>query len=123
LLLAATVVLVLLGGVHSLLGERLILRHLRAVRGLPHLLGSEELTRRTLRFVWHVATLLAWGSAATTLRFSQVERLGSGERFALAALSWSLGACAALTLVVTRARHAGWAAFLAAALLTGFGGR
>jgi hypothetical protein len=32
-----------------------------AARGLPRLLGSEDFTRRTLRFVWHLPTLLAIG--------------------------------------------------------------
>ena len=54
----AAILIVLLGVAHSVLGERYILT--RLFRGeLPKLFGSSEFTRNTLRFAWHLTTLLA----------------------------------------------------------------
>jgi len=53
----------LLAMAHSFLGERFILRRLFRRGNLPHLFGGEDFTRRTLRFGWHLTTVLMWGSA------------------------------------------------------------
>ncbi|SEF40923.1 hypothetical protein [Vibrio hangzhouensis] len=53
---------ILLGVVHSYLGERYILIRLFK-RELPKLLGDDWFTKRVLRFAWHLTTVAWWGFA------------------------------------------------------------
>jgi hypothetical protein len=123
LLLAAAILLLVTGLVHSVLGELLILRHLAQLREVPPLLGSVELTKRTLRFTWHLPTLLASGIALILARYAYSAPLGEGERFAVQVISGALLACAVVTFAVSRGKHPGWVAFLAAAALCWMGAR
>ena len=51
-----------IGVVHSYLGERYILT--RLFKGeLPKLLGSDWFTKRVIRFAWHLTTVAWWGFA------------------------------------------------------------
>lgn len=63
MLIAGAVLAILLGLVHSYLGERYILIRLFK-RDLPKLLGSDWFTKRVLRFAWHLTTVAWWGFAA-----------------------------------------------------------
>jgi len=71
MLLIASVILVFCGLIHSYLGERYILVRLFKCDNLPHLYGSDEFTKGTLRFAWHI-TSLAWFGFAAILSFEQV---------------------------------------------------
>ncbi|PCJ86265.1 MAG: hypothetical protein COA54_09045 [Thiotrichaceae bacterium] len=57
----AALLCLVIGIVHSYLGERYIL--IRLFRGdkVPHLFGSDFFTKGTLRFVWHIMTFAWWG--------------------------------------------------------------
>jgi len=66
LLIIATMLLVLCGLVHSILGEKYILIRLFKRDNLPHLFGSDQFTKGTLRFAWHI-TSLAWFGFAVLL--------------------------------------------------------
>lgn len=57
----AAILCVLIGIVHSYLGERFILTRLFRRGSIPHLFGSDHFTKGTLRFVWHITTFLCWG--------------------------------------------------------------
>ena len=67
LLLIAAILALLLGVAHSYLGERYILVRLFRRSDLPKLFGSDWLTRRTLRFGWHLTTVAFWGFVAILL--------------------------------------------------------
>ena len=61
----AAVLLVLTAMVHSLLGERFILRRLAKLENLPRLsLGGHEMMRPVLRFAWHITSFFMLGFAA-----------------------------------------------------------
>ena len=64
MLIIASMLLVLCGFVHSILGEKYILIRLFKRENLPHLLGSDQFTKGTLRFAWHVTSLAWFGFAA-----------------------------------------------------------
>ena len=66
MLIIATMLLVLCGLVHSILGEKYILIRLFKRDNLPHLFGSDQFTKGTLRFAWHI-TSLAWFGFAVLL--------------------------------------------------------
>ena len=74
-LVCAAGLILALGAVHSILGERYILSRLFRRSDLPRLFGSDLFTRRTLRFAWHLTTLAWLGFAALLLAAA---RPGSG---------------------------------------------
>jgi hypothetical protein len=110
----AAALIVLLGIAHSWLGERYLLMRLFKRNDLPKLLGSTAFTSGTLRFVWHLLTVVWFGIAAVVVQASgQTLESGSVLRiFSAVALVSGLFA-----LFFTRARHLSWLGFLAIAAL------
>lgn len=94
--------LCLLAVLHSVLGERLLLRPLFAAGLGPTPIGP-TLARRTLRFAWHL-TSVAWLALAWL-----APRLRPRE---LAAVGVALLASGAIALVAARGRHFAWALFV-----------
>lgn len=101
----AAVLLFLLGLAHSLLGERFILVRLFRRGDLPRLFGTTEFTTRTLRFAWHLTTVLCWGFSA--LIWQLARGLASYE-IVLGTIGYTCIAAGLLPLVVTRGRHLSW---------------
>lgn len=99
---------VVLAIAHSALGERYILTRLFR-RPLPPLFGDDTFTRRTLRFAWHLTSVL-WLGAAATLWLVR-------DATTLRILSITFAACAAATLVGARGRHHAWWVMAAIAAL------
>ena len=109
MLQVAAVLIVFLGIAHSVLGERYILTRMFR-RELPKLFGGQEFTRNTLRFAWHLTTVLAFALGAV------LWLLGSSPPPELLAqiLGWFLLASGILPLVFTRGRHLAWVVLFAA---------
>ena len=103
MLYVAAVLIAVLGLAHSFLGERYILIRLFK-RDLPTLFGGAEFTRRTLRFAWHLTTVLAFGFSALLVQMS-----GAATVQTLASIvGWTLLIAGLLPLVHTRGRHLSW---------------
>ncbi|MFN0097432.1 MAG: hypothetical protein ACKVS7_02075 [Gemmatimonadaceae bacterium] len=107
---AAVVLISLLGIAHSVLGERYILVRLFRRTDLPKVLGSEEFTRRTLRFAWHLTSIAWWGMAALIVVVTE----GSRET-ALQVLAATTLVSGIVALVGSRARHLAWIVFVGVA--------
>lgn len=105
-LLASGTLALLLGLAHSVLGERYLLRRLFR-RALPPLFGSDDFTKRTLRFAWHALTVAWWGLGALVLLYAW-RPLDDGARLALRAVAATFLVTALATLVVSEGRHASW---------------
>ncbi len=106
-LLMAAILAFVLGLAHSVLGERYILRRLFRRGDLPALFGSDDFTKRTLRFAWHLTTVVWWGAAAAMLV------LGTGSaRGGLLILSVTAFLSAVVALVGSRGRHPAWIVFI-----------
>lgn len=112
-LFIAAALLVALGAFHSILGERYIIRRLLRREDLPKLFGGREFTAGTIRFAWHITTLLAFGVAAVLV----LAAVDADQRAVVAAIGITCLACAVLPIVFTRGRHLSWAIFLAAGVL------
>lgn len=123
MLLLAAALIVLTGLAHSILGERYILVRLFR-RPLPPLFGSDDFTRRTLRFAWHLTTVTWLAFAALLVDASGAfdGRWGSAsvER-GVQILGIGSAACGLLALIGSRGRHLSWVVFLAVAALCGLG--
>ncbi|MEM1271516.1 MAG: hypothetical protein AAGI08_15835 [Bacteroidota bacterium] len=110
-MLAAAVLLFLIGLAHSYLGERYILIRLFR-RDLPRLFGGDEFTKKTLRFAWHITTVAWWGMAALL-----VAGLDSAQT-SLRIISITFLVTGVIALAGSRGRHLSWIVFLAVAGLT-----
>jgi hypothetical protein len=115
-------------GAHSVVGEVLLIRPMGKARGLPRLApwllvptpavpGSEAMARQTLRFGWHLPSILGFAFAQILLRYGSLTELGVQERFVVRSMAISLLLCAAVVFATTRGRHPGWTVLLATALL------
>ena len=109
MLLLAVTLIVLIGIAHSFLGERYILTRLFR-RPLPELFGSDEFTKKTLRFAWHITTVAWLGFAAILLQVDggQLSRVN-----VLGAVSAVFGVSAIIALIASRGQHLSWLVFSA----------
>ncbi|MDX2435734.1 MAG: hypothetical protein QNL88_01680 [Acidobacteriota bacterium] len=121
-LFAAGVLSVLIGVIHSVLGEKLVLGPLFRRSELPKLLGSTIFARRTLRFTWHLTTVLlvAIGAVAVVLSLTVLE---PQSVWILRLFAVTFAACSLLSLVGARGRHFSWWFFLLIATLLWIGTR
>lgn len=116
LLVAAGSLCFILGILHSVLGERTILGPLFETGQLPKLFGSEAFTRQTLRFTWHVTTVLLWGLGGMMALLA----LGNPGGL-LPLMSWTFAICALVALVQTSGKHFSWIVFAAVSALIWLG--
>lgn len=111
----ASALLVLIGLIHSYLGERYILIRLFRTAKIPHLFGDDYFTRRTLRFAWHMTTLAWWGFAWLLL---MIESGSDIQRAVLQTVSLVFLLTGILAFGFTRGRHISWLVFWAVAMLS-----
>ena len=112
-LVSAAVLAIAIGAVHSILGERYLIRPILRRTDLPRLFGDDSFSRQTLRYGWHLVTVAWLGLAAVMLVISGAlpfVRVGDGVVFAIA-LTFLVNTI--LAVVVTRGRHLSWVVFAA----------
>jgi predicted neutral ceramidase superfamily lipid hydrolase len=109
MLILAVILIVLVGLAHSVLGERYILTRLFR-QPLPEIFGSDEFTKMTLRFAWHITTV-AWLGFAAILLLVQADQLS--RVYTLLAISTVFSISATIALVASRGRHLSWLVFSA----------
>lgn len=102
----------LTGVLHSILGERLVLGPQSRNESLPRLIGSRKFMMRTLRFTWHITSVLLFAIAAILWHIAG----GGGSTGILMAIALTLVICAVLSGWISRGRHFSWGLFLAAAV-------
>ena len=113
MLFVAAILTVAIGMAHSLLGERYILKRLFR-QPLPPLFGSDEFTRKTLRFAWHITTL-AWFGFAVLLILVFLDR--ASANVVTATIAATFGLTGLVALIASRGRHLSWIVFGTIALL------
>ena len=113
MLLVAIGLIVFIGLAHSYLGERYILVRLFR-RPLPELFGSDEFTKKTLRFAWHITTI-AWMGLAAILW--QVHGGHASYSNLLGVVGAAFGISAIVALLASRGRHLSWLVFGAISII------
>jgi hypothetical protein len=108
MLAIATVLLLLMGVVHSYLGERYILIRLFKRDNLLKVIGSTAFTIGTLRFVWHLTTV-AWGALGFLVFCAGNGAINKDQVLTVIGVA-SLGS-AAFPLYFTRGKHLSWVVF------------
>ncbi|HEV7327055.1 MAG TPA: hypothetical protein VGN91_18495 [Bosea sp. (in: a-proteobacteria)] len=121
-LIAAGVLMILIGIAHSVIGEILIFRKLRAGTIVP-LLAPAPLRERHLRILWanwHLTSVLGWGLAALLILIA-VAPDPSAQALHVRIIAIATLAGSILVLYATRGRHPGWFGLLVAAGLAWLG--
>lgn len=123
-LLAGTLAAVT-GLAHSVLGERLIFRHLRNGTLVPARAAAplHERHVRILWATWHIGSVFGWGFAGVLFQLAVSPNDASLRSLMVAALCLAYAGSGLLVLVGTRGRHPGWIALLLVAVLAWVAGR
>lgn len=120
-LLIASSLSVVLALAHSLLGELKILKHLKdenlaEMKGIPMMWKTFGFTKRTLRFVWHIASILGLGFAGILFYYSGLPTLYTNEIVVIKIIGTTMLLSGLVTLVLSKGSHMGWILFTAIAL-------
>lgn len=109
MLLVASVLVFLTGLAHSYLGERYLLIRLFRREQLPPLFGGTAFTHGTLRFAWHMTTVVWWGIACMLFVAARGPLSEDGVLLIIGATSL---VSAGLPIYFTRGRHLSWVILL-----------
>ena len=116
MLLIGTFLLLIIGVVHSYLGEKYLLTRLFRRGNLPKLLGSDWFTKRVLRFAWHLTTLAWWGFAAILYVLSNPSVNINNEILTIIATVFALSGI--VSFLFTRGKHLSWLFFFIIAAIS-----
>ena len=119
MLIIGTVLLLIIGIVHSYLGEKYLLIRLFRREDLPKLLGSDWFTKRVLRFAWHLTTLAWWGFSAILYVLSTPSVNVQSEILVIIAGVFALSGVVSLSL--TRGKHLSWLFFFTISVISYYG--
>lgn len=100
--------------------EKLVLRPLFTRGEVPKLLGSTAFAHRTLRFTWHLTTVLLLGIGAVVVDLALLPP-DSTSTCVIQVLAATFTACSLLSLIGARAKHFSWWVFRIIAVLLWFG--
>ena len=113
-LIIAAVLIAVIAVVHTLLGERLVIGPLLAGE-VPKLGGSSRFMRRTVRYAWHLTSLIAVGFAALLVFYAREPKQ---HMMAIKIVSATFLLSSLLAVIMTRGKHFSWVVFLVIGLLT-----
>jgi hypothetical protein len=111
------------GVIHSTLGEVLIFSRMRN-DGLVPTSGEPILRERHVRILWaswHIVTIFGWALGAILLRIAFPSTDYVVQMFVTNAIAASMLVSAFLVLIGTKGMHPGWLGLLGVALLTWLG--
>jgi hypothetical protein len=99
----------MVGIVHSGLGERYLLIRLFKHECFPKIFKRTEFAAHTIRFAWHITSIAWWGFAAILIQLAQ----GSVSNRGIAqAIGVTFVATGLVALVGSKAKHLAWPVFL-----------
>lgn len=114
-LVAAAILTALLAAAHSYLGERYILIRLFRRDDLPKLFGGTTFTKDTLRFAWHLTSVMALGFASLLIVLSRPD--AADPQVQTRVIAATFAACGVVSVVGSRGRHPAWIVFFLMAAL------
>jgi len=119
MLIIGTILLLIIGFIHSYLGEKYLLIRLFRRDNLPKLLGSDWFTKRVLRFAWHLTTLAWWGFAGILYVLSTPSVNMQNEILIIITLVFALSGV--VSLFFSRGKHLSWLVFFIIAATSYYG--
>jgi hypothetical protein len=119
MLTAAGILAIVVGVIHSILGEVLIFRRLRKGTFVPTISKPLLLEKhiRILWATWHIATIFGWGMGAILLLLSQTELDPGVSAFVVQNIAVAMFSSGVLVLVATKAKHPGWIGLMGVGVL------
>ena len=119
LLAAAGALTVVVGLVHSILGETMIFRRMRTGSVAPthggKLIGEGHV--RIIWASWHIVTLFGWLMAAILFRAAASAEHAQSYGVVLSGIALTMFVGGLLVLIATKARHPGWAGLFGVSVL------
>ena len=109
MLIAGAILLILIGFIHSYLGEKYILIRLFKRENIPHLMGSDWFTKQTLRFAWHITTIAWWGFAAIFYVLANPQ--ADNQHYILIIVAAVFAISGFISLIFSRGKHLSWLFF------------
>lgn len=108
LLLIAGLLALVVGVVHSLLGEVLIFKKLRNHTLIPTIAPAPLLEKhvRILWATWHIASIFGWALGILLIKISIGQELASSEYIQYT--GWAMFCSGVLVFIATKAKHPGW---------------
>jgi hypothetical protein len=121
--LFAGVLMLLVGLVHSVLGEHWVFKRMRAGGVVPTHGGTvlRELHVRILWASWHLVTVIGWCVAALLVWLALQPSAAGRYHFVSGAIAVAILVSAFLVFFATKGKHLGWAGLLGVAVLTSAG--
>ncbi|MGF1720654.1 hypothetical protein L4D20_11510 [Vibrio kyushuensis] len=114
ILYLAAIFLVVVSFAHSYLGERFILSRLFKRDNLPKILGSDDFTKRTLRFAWHLTSVAWLGLAGIVIALAQPE---ISKHLVGQIIAATFGIHFLAALFGSKGKHLSWILFGATAIM------
>jgi len=118
-LIIGAILLLLIGIIHSYLGEKYILIRLFRREDLPKLLGGDWFTKRVLRFAWHITTIAWWGFAAILYVLADPSENIQSEILLIITVVFALSGLT--SLLFSRGKHLSWLFFFLIAAISYYG--
>lgn len=116
-LVMAAVLAIVLGVVHSWLGERRLIGPLLAPDTREGVLARSAFSRSVLRFAWHITSVAWWGMGAVLALLATMP-LDAQGKLAVAAIAVTFLITGIVILITSRGRHLAWPVFVAIAGLS-----
>ena len=113
MLITACLLIVLIGLIHSYLGEKYLLIRLFRRDNLPKLMGGDWFTKRLLRFAWHLTTVVWWAMAAIIYVLVNPSQNVESDIVNIIGVTFLLSGI--LSGVASHGKHLSWLVFLAIA--------
>ncbi len=112
MLVTVAIIIIAIGCVHSMLGEKMVITPLVNRDDIP------KKIRRLLRVAWHITTLF-WFAIAAQLIAMNIWPDQAFKSF-LIIMSVAFGISTLISLINSKGKHISWIGFLAATVLLGY---
>ncbi|WP_281991678.1 hypothetical protein [Aquimarina aggregata] len=125
-LIISGILCLILGLLHSILGELLIFRTKKKTNKLVPTLVTNGLKERHLRIIWatwHLTSFFGWCIGTLLIKIALDQNLVSKEllKFIIASISISMLCSSILVFTATKGKHPGWIILLGISILTFLG--
>jgi|APSaa5957512535_1039671.scaffolds.fasta_scaffold71483_3 hypothetical protein len=118
-LLISAVIIIVTAIIHSVVGEKLIISPTLKL-DLPQIFKSDFLTKRTLRFAWHITSIVWIALAGIILTIAQ-NPLDTTGIFIIKIISLTFLMSGLISLVGAHGKHFSWYVFLAVSVILWIG--
>jgi hypothetical protein len=116
-LIVSGILLVVMSIAHSVIGEIRVISPLKNTHDLPLVSGSVHQTKLTLRFTWHLTTVLGVGISVILLYYSGFQTFSTDQIFVLRIFAFTFFISFLVSLIGSRAKHPSWIIFFIVAVM------